>query len=66
MTRTGCVCPLPSSLSHRLTPLITSLSVSHLGIAIEASGQVGIADNRVDAIVRVDALGNGDHAVISK
>jgi len=43
-----------------------SVPFAYLGIAIEASSQVIIADDRVDAIVRVDALGNGDHAVISK
>jgi len=53
-------------LSHVSPDVPTSLSVAHLGIAIEASGQVVIAEDRVDAIVRVDAPGNGDHAVISK
>ena len=53
-------------LSHMSPSASTSLPVAYLGIAIEASGQVIIADDRVDAIVRVDALGNGDHAVISK
>jgi streptogramin lyase len=53
-------------LSHVSPGAPTSLPVAHLGIAIEASGQVVIADDQVDAIVRVDALGNGDHVVISK
>jgi hypothetical protein len=48
-------------LSYVSPGVPTSLPVAHLGIAIEASGQVVIADDRVDAIVRVDTLGNGGH-----